>query len=86
MFNGFLIRRAGHLKSAKLEAVGLANTGYVADRVNFSVCRARRNPRAKDTDLIELLKEYASKTQSLKERLLRDDEDVGFTEGTWWFT
>jgi len=73
--------RAGHLKSAKLEAVGVANTGYVSDRVNFSVRLARRNPISKTTNLIELLKEYASKTQSLKEKLLTEDEDVHFARG-----
>ena len=73
--------RAGHLKSAKLEAVGVANTGYVPDRVNFSVRLARRNPISKSTNLIELLKEYASKTQSLKEKLLSEDEDIHFARG-----
>ena len=71
--------RAAHLKSAKLEAVGVANTGYIPDRVNFSVRLARRNPISKTTNLIELLKEYASKTQSLKEKLL--SEDVHFARG-----
>lgn len=73
--------RAGHLKSANLEAIGVANTGYVPNRVNFSVRLARRNPLSKNINLIELLKEYASKTQSLKEKLLSDDEDVHFARG-----
>ena len=73
--------RAGHLKSAKLEAVGVANTGYVPDRVNFSVRLARRNPAAKDTNLIELLNEYASKTLNLREKLLGDNEEVHFARG-----
>jgi hypothetical protein len=73
--------RAGHLKSAKLEAIGVANTGYIPNRVNFSVRLARRNPLTKTTNLIELLKEYASKTQSLREKLLRDDEQVHFARG-----
>jgi len=73
--------RAGHLKSAKLEAIGVANTGYIPNRVNFSVRLARRNPIAKDTNLIELLKEYASKTPSLKEKLLNGDEGVHFARG-----
>src|SRR5947207_9624833 len=73
--------RAAHLKSAKLEAVAVANNGYIPDKVNFSVRLARRNPISKDTNLIELLKEYASKTQSLKEKLLSEDEDVHFARG-----
>lgn len=43
--------------------------------------RARRNPAAKDSNLIELLKEYASKTPSLREKLLQDNEDVHFARG-----
>jgi len=74
-------RWAGHLKSAKLEAIGVANTGYVPGRVNFSVRLARRNPLAKDTNLIELLKEYASRTPSLKEKLLTENEDIHFARG-----
>jgi hypothetical protein len=73
--------RAGHLKSAKLEAVGVANTGYIPDKVNLSVRLARRNPLSKNTNLIELLKEYASKTSSLREKLLGDDEDLHFAQG-----
>lgn len=73
--------RAGHLKSAKLEAIGVANTGYVPGRVNFSVRLARRNPAAKDTNLIELLKEYGSKTLSLREKLLADNGEVHFARG-----
>jgi hypothetical protein len=49
--------------------------------VNFSVRLARRNPLAKDTNLIALLKEYASKTQSLKEKLLGEDEEIHFARG-----
>ena len=73
--------RAGHLKSAKLEAVGVANTGYMPGRVNFSVRLARRNPAAQHTNLIELLKEYASKTPSLRGKLLEDNEAVHFARG-----
>src|SRR5277367_3838256 len=50
-----LILRAGHLKSSKLEAVGVANTGYLPNKVNFSVRLARRNPAARTTNLISLL-------------------------------
>ena len=61
--------------------MAVANTGYIPDKVNFSVRLARRNPSTKTTNLIELLKEYASKTQSLREKLLREDEDVHFARG-----
>ena len=73
--------RAGHLKSVKLEAIGVANTGYIPGKINFSVRLARRNQLAKDTNLIELLREYASKTQSLREKLLVENEDVHFARG-----
>jgi hypothetical protein len=73
--------RAGHLKSAKLEAVGVANTGYVPGKVNFSVRLARRNQASQTTNLIELLKQYASKTPSLREKLLEDSEEVHFARG-----
>ena len=73
--------RAGHLKSAKLVAVGVANTGYIKGKVNFSCRLARRNHLSKSTNLIELLKEYASKTESLRSMLLRDDEDLHFARG-----
>jgi hypothetical protein len=73
--------RAGHLKSAKLEAVGVANTGYIPGKVNFSVRLARRNPLSKNTNLIALLQEYASKTDSLKSKLLTEDEEVHFARG-----
>jgi hypothetical protein len=53
----------------------------VPGRVNFSVRLARRNPIAKDTNLIELLKEYASKTESLRTKLLTDDEEIHFARG-----
>jgi hypothetical protein len=53
----------------------------VPGRVNFSVRLARRNPIAKDTNLIELLKEYASKTESLRKKLLTDDEEIHFARG-----
>jgi hypothetical protein len=36
---------------------------------------------AKDTNLIALLKEYASKTQSLKGKLLGEDEEIHFARG-----
>lgn len=49
--------------------------------MNFSVRLARRNPLAKDTNLIALLKEYASATPSLKEKLLGEDEEVHFARG-----
>jgi len=81
LFNSASDYRAGHLKSAKLEAIGVANTGYIPDRVYFSVRLARRNPLSKDTNLIELLKEYASKTESLRRKLLNEDEDVHFARG-----
>jgi hypothetical protein len=73
--------RAAHLKSAKLEAIGVANTGYIPGRVNFSVRIPRRSLREKDINLIDLLKDYASKTQSLKEKLLREGEDIHFARG-----
>jgi hypothetical protein len=77
-----LILRAGHLKSSKLEAVGVANTGYLPNKVNFSVRLARRNPAARTTNLISLLKEYASRTPSLRQKLLpEDDEGVHFARG-----
>lgn len=49
--------------------------------MNFSVRLARRNPLSKDTNLITLLKEYASKTPSLKEKLLAEDDDIHFARG-----
>jgi hypothetical protein len=74
--------RAGHLKSSKLEAVGVANTGYIPNKVNFSVRLARRNPSSTSTNLIALLKEYASRTPSLQQKLLpEDDESVHFARG-----
>jgi hypothetical protein len=72
--------RAGHLKSAKLLAVGVANTGFLPGKVNFSVRLARRNPASQSTNLIQLLKEYAAKTPSLADKLL-GREDVGFARG-----
>ena len=72
--------RAGHLKSAKLLAVGVANTGFLPGKVNFSVRLARRNPASQSTNLIDLLKEYGAKTQSLRAQLL-GREDVGFARG-----
>jgi hypothetical protein len=74
--------RAGHLKSSKLEAVGVANTGYLPNKVNFSVRLARRNPSSTSTNLIALLKEYASRTPSLQRKLLPEhDEGVHFARG-----
>ena len=64
-----------------MEAIGVANTGYIPGKVNFSVRLARRNPLAKDTNLIELLKEYASRTESLREKLISGNEDVHFARG-----
>jgi hypothetical protein len=73
--------RAGHLKSQKLQAVAVANTGYLPGKVNFAVRRARRNVRPQDVDLLELLKTYAAKTDSLKDKLLDGREDVQFAKG-----
>ena len=77
--------RAGHLKSSKLEAVAVANTGYIPPKVNFSVRLARRNPSSASTNLISLLKEYASRTPSLREKLLpaagEGGEEVHFARG-----
>lgn len=58
----------------------MANTSFLPGKVNFSVRLARRNPAAQSTNLIELLKEYAGKTESLREQLL-EREDVGFARG-----
>jgi hypothetical protein len=61
--------------------VGVANTGYVPGRVNLSVRLARRNPVSANTNLIALLGEYASRTGSLREKLLEGDGARDFARG-----
>lgn len=55
-------RWAGHLQSAKLEVVMVANDGYVPGKVNFS-CRIPRSARARDppVSIIEILEGVAAK-------------------------
>ena len=54
-------RWAGHLNSAALEMVMVANEGYLPGKVNFS-CRVARCARARgaEVDIIAALKGYAS--------------------------
>ncbi|KAJ3956061.1 hypothetical protein N0V92_007389 [Colletotrichum tropicale] len=65
-------RWAGHLSSARLEVVLVANEGYLPDLVNFS-CRIPRCARAKEppVNIIEVLNEVAAKSEdaTLRERL-----------------
>ncbi|KAK7421115.1 hypothetical protein QQZ08_010119 [Neonectria magnoliae] len=65
-------RWAGHLSSAKLEVVLVANDGYLPDKVNFS-CRVPRCAKAKDppVNIIEILEEVASRAtnSTMRERL-----------------
>ncbi|RYP09649.1 hypothetical protein DL764_001191 [Monosporascus ibericus] len=55
-------RWAGHLQSPKLEAVLVANEGYLPGMINFS-CRVPRSARARDNppNIIEVLKGVADK-------------------------
>lgn len=55
-------RWAGHLQSAKLEVVMVANEGYLPGRVNFS-CRVPRVARAREppVNIIEVLKGIAER-------------------------
>jgi nanoRNase/pAp phosphatase (c-di-AMP/oligoRNAs hydrolase) len=59
-------RWAGHLKSAKLEIVLVANDGYIPDKVNFS-CRIARcakvRERAESVNVIEILKDVAKRDE-----------------------
>ncbi|KAJ4264502.1 hypothetical protein NW762_005702 [Fusarium torreyae] len=63
---------AGHLSSANLEVVLVANEGYLPGMVNFS-CRVPRSARGKEppVNIIEILREVASRAKdpSLRERL-----------------
>lgn len=65
-------RWAGHLSSAKLEVILVANEGYLPGMVNFS-CRIPRCARARDppVNIIELLRDVASRASdpTLRERL-----------------
>ncbi|KAF2083868.1 DHH family protein [Saccharata proteae CBS 121410] len=65
-------RWAGHLSSAKLEIVLVANSGYLPDMVNFS-CRVARCARSRDppVSIIQSLKAIAEASPSgtLRERL-----------------
>lgn len=65
-------RWAGHLSSAKLEVILVANEGYLPGMVNFS-CRIPRCARARGTpvNIIEILKDVASQAadDTLRERL-----------------
>ncbi|KAI2607463.1 DHH phosphoesterase [Hypoxylon fragiforme] len=65
-------RWAGHLQSAKLEVVLVANEGYLPGRVNFS-CRVPRSARAREppVNIIEVLNGVAARAAdpTLRERL-----------------
>lgn len=65
-------RWAGHLQSAKLEVVMVANEGYLPDMVNFS-CRVPRVARAREppVNIIEVLKGIAHRApdETLRSRL-----------------
>ncbi|KAF3766880.1 DHH phosphoesterase [Cryphonectria parasitica EP155] len=65
-------RWAGHLQSAKLEVVMVANEGYAPGLVNFS-CRIPRTARARDppVNIIEILRGIAAKApdETLRARL-----------------
>ncbi|KAK7735515.1 hypothetical protein SLS53_007428 [Cytospora paraplurivora] len=65
-------RWAGHLQSAKLEVIMVANEGYLPGMVNFS-CRIPRTARARDppVNIIEVLKEIAAKApdETLRARM-----------------
>lgn len=65
-------RWAGHLQSAKLEVVMVANEGYLPGMVNFS-CRVPRVARAREpsVNIIEVLKGIADRAsdETLRERL-----------------
>ncbi|KAM0234363.1 hypothetical protein ACHAP5_010083 [Fusarium lateritium] len=65
-------RWAGHLNSARLEVVLVANKGYLPGMVNFS-CRIPRCARGKDppVNIIEILREEASRAKdpTFRERL-----------------
>lgn len=65
-------RWAGHLTSAKLEVVLVANEGYLPDMVNFS-CRIPRSARARTppVNIIELLRDVADRAPdpTLRQRL-----------------
>lgn len=65
-------RWAGHLQSAKLEVVMVANEGYLPGMVNFS-CRIPRVARAREppVNIIEVLKGIADKApdETLRQRL-----------------
>lgn len=65
-------RWAGHLSSAKLEVVLVANEGYLPGMVNFS-CRVPRSARARSppVNIIEVLRSVADRAPdlTLRERL-----------------
>ncbi|KAI1133219.1 DHH phosphoesterase [Nemania abortiva] len=65
-------RWAGHLQSAKLEVVLVANEGYLPGMVNFS-CRVPRSARVRDppVNIIEVLRGIAERAPNptLRERL-----------------
>ncbi|KAI1081771.1 DHH family protein [Whalleya microplaca] len=65
-------RWAGHLKSPRLEAILVANHGYIPGMVHFS-CRVPRSARGRDppVSLIEILEGIAARAPdpTLKERL-----------------
>jgi hypothetical protein len=65
-------RWAGHLSSAKLEVVLVANEGYLPGMVNFS-CRIPRSARARQppVNIIQILRTFAdgASDASLRERL-----------------
>ena len=65
-------RWAGHLQSAKLEVVMVANEGYLPGMVNFS-CRIPRSARARDppVNIIEVLNEIAARApdETLRARM-----------------
>ena len=68
-------RWANHLSSPKLEIVMCANSGHMADKVNFS-CRIARSAKANDppVDIIQTLKDVAEAHESgtLRERMGED--------------
>jgi len=69
-------RWAGHLKSAVLEFVLVANEGYLEGKVNFS-CRVARCAKARDgdepaVDIIQSLKGYASLEPAAEEEPGKD--------------
>lgn len=62
-------RWAGHLRSARLQVVMVANTGYTPGRTHFS-CRVARTTRAPSAvNIIALLKDYATRAPGLADEM-----------------